>query len=139
MATTASASAVDGDLESTADLAHAGIGQPSESRDEHGDPDALDGVEVDCCSARDRVVAGLEDDFAGKRSNRCRARCDKCSSKSRDRRVARQDDDGAPADLGKLAPPQLSPRRQRAHEAAAACRNEARSPHSSGSSSGSSS
>jgi hypothetical protein len=42
-----SASAVDGDFEGTADLPHPVIGQPAESRDEYGNRDALDRVEVD--------------------------------------------------------------------------------------------
>ena len=50
-------------------------------------------------------------------------------------------DNGPPADIGQLAPPHLSPRGKRApaHDAAAAFRNDARSPHASGSSSGCSS
>ena len=134
-----SAVAVDRDFEGATDLPQAGIGQTAESFDEDADRDALDRVEVDGRAPRDRIVAGFEDDLAGERPDGRRAWRDEYAPKSRDRRVTRQDDDRAPADLGELAPPQLAPSGQDAHEAAAAWRNEVRSPHSSGSSSGCSS
>lgn len=58
---------------------------------------------------------------------------------SRDHRVAREDDDWSATDLGHLAPPHLATCWNGAHDDAAARRNDARSPHSSGSSSGCSS
>jgi hypothetical protein len=48
-------------------------------------------------------VTGFEDDLAGERSDRRRARCDEHSSKPWDRRVTREDDDGPRAYLGQLA------------------------------------
>lgn len=42
-----STSAVDRDLKSSADFVHAPVGQAAESRDEQGDRDALDGVQID--------------------------------------------------------------------------------------------
>ena len=65
-----------------------------------------------------------------------RAGGDQCATVAWDDGVARQDDDGSTADLGHLAPPHLPARGQVGHEAATARRNEARSPHWSGSSSG---
>ena len=63
------------------------------------------------------------------------------ASQARNRRITREHDDRSPADVGQLAPPHLSPcgKRARAHDAAAASRNDARSPQASGSSSGCSS
>jgi hypothetical protein len=58
---------------------------------------------------------------------------------SRDHRVAGQDDDWSTTDLGHLAPPHLPARRECIHDDATARRNDARSPHSSGSSRGCSS
>ncbi len=82
-----STSAVERGLESTADLMHARVCQSTESRDEQRDRDAFHGVQVNGGAARDRVVAWLEDDFAGKPSNRRCAGRDECSPQSWDRRV----------------------------------------------------
>lgn len=71
--TAASALAVDRNLEGAADLPQAGIGETAEPFDEHPDRDALDQVEVDGRTTRDRVVAGFEDDLAGERADGCRA------------------------------------------------------------------
>ena len=60
---------------------------------------------------------------------------DQRPAQPRDGRVARQDHDRATPDLGRLAPPHLTASRC-AHERAAASRNEARSPQSSGASRG---
>lgn len=135
----ASSRTVDSDFKGFADLAHTGVCQPAQTFDEYRDRDTLKRVQVDCRPPRDRIVAEFEDDLAGKASNRRRARCDECPTQPWDRRVAREHDDRAPTDLNQFAPPHLPTDRKRAHEAAAACRNDARSPHSSGSSAGCSS
>lgn len=124
--------AVDGDRERPADFLHAVIGEPAEALYEDAGRDAFDGVEVHCAVAWDWVVAWFQWDFAGEFAERRRAWCDECSSKPRDRGVPRQDDDGPPADIWKLAPPHLASRWQVDHEAPAASRNDARSPQSSG-------
>lgn len=127
-----SALAVDGDRERAADFLHAVIGESAEALYEDAGRDAFDGVEVHGAVAGDWVVGGFQRDFAGEFAERCRARCDECSSKPRDRGVPRQDDDGPAANIWKLAPPHLASRRKVAHEAPAASRNDARSPQSSG-------
>jgi hypothetical protein len=132
----ASGLTVDRNCEGSTDLTHAGVGEPAEAPHEHCDRDAFNRVQVDGRAPGDRIIARFQDNLAGERSYRRRARCHEYSSKPRDRRVTGQDDHGAPADLGQLTPPQLPPSRQRAHDTAAARRNDARSPHSSGSSSG---
>jgi hypothetical protein len=131
--------AIDGDRQGAADLPHPDVGEPSESLYEDGDRDALDRVEVDRAALRDRIVRGFQDDLAGERPDGRRARRDECATKARDCDVSGQHDDGAAASHRELAPPQLAASRRRAQEAAAASRNDARSPHVSGSSSGCSS
>jgi hypothetical protein len=122
-----------------ADLAHAGIGQAAKPFDDHTGRHALDRVEVDSRVPGDRVVAGFEDDLALERPDGCRAWRDEDPPKPRDHRVTRENDDGPPADLRQLATPHLAPGWEGVHDAAAAWRNDARSPQSSGSSSGCSS
>jgi hypothetical protein len=134
-----SALTVDRDREGAADLSQAPVGQTAESFDQDAGCDTLDRVEVDGRTARDRIVAGFEDDLAGQRPDGCRARRDEHSPEPRDGRVARQDNDGTPANISQLAPPHLTPSGEGVHDAPAARRNDARSPHSSGSSSGCSS
>ncbi len=101
------ARAVDRNLKGSADLPHPSVGQPAKPADEYCDRDAFDRVQVDRRTPGDRVVTGFENDLAGEPSNRRRARRDECPSKPRDHRVAGQDNDRAPADLGHLAPPHL--------------------------------
>ena len=81
---------------------------------------------------------GFKDDLAGDAPDGRRTRCDECAPKPRDHCVTRQDDDRAPTDLGHLAPPDLTARGS-AVTTARRPRNDARSPHSSASSSGCSS
>ena len=83
-----------------------------------------------------RVVAGFEDDLARQTPDRRGARCHQCTSQVWDRSVSGQHDHGAATDLGWLAPPHLATSGQARHVAAAALRNESRSPHSSRSSIG---
>jgi hypothetical protein len=83
--------------------------------------------------SRASQISRMQNDFAGEPSDRCGARRDEGTSKSRDRRVTREDYNRATANLNQLAPPDLTTRRQRAHDAPAARRHDARSPHSSGS------
>lgn len=128
--------AVDGDSQGGADLPHPVLGQPAETFDQDGDRDRLHGIQVDRRSTRHRVLTGLEEDLAREASDRGGAGGDQCSTVARDHDVTRQDDDRPAADLGHLAPPQLPPCGQEGHEAATARRKDARSPHSSGSSSG---
>ena len=68
-----------------------------------------------------------------------RARRDEGAPMSRDDDVPGQDHHRTPTDVLHLAPPQLTARRDARHDAATARRQEARSPHSSGSSNGCSS
>lgn len=124
--------AVDGDCERAADFLHAVIGEPAEALYEDAGRHAFYGIKVHCAVAWDWIGAGFQCDFADEFADRCRARCDECSSKPRDRGVTRQHDDGSPAEIGKFAPPHLASRWQVAHEAPAASRNDARSPQSSG-------
>jgi len=134
-----SASAVDSDLKGRADFAHPGVGKPAKSADQDYDRDAFDRVQVNRRTARDRVEIRLEDNLAGESPDGRRAWRDEGTSKSRDRGITRQDNNRAAADLGQLAPPHLTASRQRTHDAPAARRHDAKSPHSSGSSTGCSS
>jgi len=134
-----SVGAVDRDLEGRTDVPHTGFGQPAQPAHEDCDRDALDRVQVDRRTPRDGIVNGFEDNLAGEPSDRCCAGSDERASEPWDRAVTGQHDDGASTDLHQLAPPHLPPGRKCDHEAAAARRNDARSPHSSGSSAGCSS
>lgn len=115
---------------------HADVSQSAKAVHKHRDRHTFDRVQIDRRAPWHRVIARLENDLAGKTSDRRRAGSDQYTSKPRYRGVAGQDDDRPPTDLGELAPPHFSSHRQRAHDAAAARRNDARSPHSSGSSIG---
>ncbi len=136
---TAGSSAVDGDGEGAADLPHPFVAEPSEPVDEHAERHALHRVEVDRAHLRDGIHLRFEDHFTRKVADRRRARSDEGSTESGDRDVAAEHDDGSATDVGQLAPPELAPARLVAHDEPAAVRNEARSPHSSGSSRGRSS
>ncbi len=128
--------AVDGNLESGKELTHSPVAQASEAFDEKADRDAFDRVEVDGRPPRDRVFAGFKHHFAGQTPDGRRARRDERPSQPRDSGVTRQHDHRAPPDPWGLAPPDLAPGRERAHEPAAASPKEAKSPHSSASSRG---
>lgn len=56
--------AVDGDLECCAYLAHPGVSQPAEALDQYGHRNTFDRVEIDRRTARNRVLIGLENNFA---------------------------------------------------------------------------
>lgn len=131
--------AIDGHFKSSAYLTHPLVGQAAEPLDQETHRHALDGVQVDGAAARYWVVVRLEHHFAGQPSDRGRTRPDQRPSQPRDRGVARQNRYGATPDVGQLAPPHLAPPWELAHDAAAASRNDARSPHASVSSSGCSS
>lgn len=120
----------------TADLAHAIVAESAEAMDEPPHRDALDRIEVDRRSLRYRVIAGFEDHLARQAADRRRARSNQGPPQSRNRGVARQHDDRTATSVRNLTPPHLASRRQCAHEAPAALRKDARSPHSSCSSIG---
>ncbi len=131
--------AIDGDRECRADLVHLVVAESAQTFDEDGDGDALDGVEVHRARSRDRIGVRFEHHFTWQPADRCRARGDQRPLETRDGRVTAQDHDRPPADLRQFAPPELTSTRCAVHDEAAAVRNEARSPHSSGSSIGCSS
>lgn len=131
-----SARAVDGNAQGRAHLAHPIVSQATQPGHEDGNGDALDGIQVHRATAGNRILGGVQDDLAGESTNGGRAGRDERASKPRQRGVPGQDDHGAAADLRQLAPPHLPAGGRLIHEAAAAPRNDARSPHSSGSSTG---
>lgn len=135
----ASVGTVDSHRKGGADLAHPGVAQTPQPADEDCKRDAFDRVEVHCRTTRHGVVTGFEHDFADEPPKRCRAGRYECAAVSRDHCVARQHDDWSTTDFGHLALPDLPSQGDGAHDDAAARRNDARSPHSSGSSSGCSS
>lgn len=61
--------AVDGDRQGRANLAHPFIAEAAQPFDQDSGGDALDGVEIDSGSLRDRVISGFEYDFAGEAAN----------------------------------------------------------------------
>lgn len=125
----------DCDVQGSADLRHSDVADAPQSRDEHRDGHAFHRVEVDRAAAGHRVGAGLQHDLAGQSPHiRC-ARSDDGSSQTRDRGVPGKHQHRAAADLGQFRPPHL-PARREVHDAPAADRNDARSPHASGSSIG---
>ena len=127
--------AIDGDAQSVADLPHLAVRQATDPVDQHPDRDALDRVEIRDARSWDRILAGLERHLTRKPTNGRRTRRNERPSETRDGCVTRQYDDGAATYLGELTPPHLAARR-RTHDAAAASRKDARSPHSSSVSSG---
>lgn len=134
-----SASTVDGDFERFADLVHAVVAESAQALDQRSNRDALDRVEIDDRNEWDRVVWRLEEDLGRNVADRGRARPDQGTPQARDRGVSREHDHRPAPDLRELAPPDITSRRKGRHDAPAAARNEARSPHSSASSSGCSS
>jgi hypothetical protein len=128
--------AVDRDGERPADLLHALVTQATQPIDEHTDGNALDRVEVDRAHLGYRIGARFEQHLARQLADGRRARRDKGAPETRDRDVSAQHHDRSTADVWQLAPPHLTSTRLVAHEADAAARNDARSPHSSASSSG---
>ncbi|BBY59917.1 hypothetical protein MSAR_30530 [Mycolicibacterium sarraceniae] len=131
-----SSRAVDRNLQSRTDGAHPGVGEAAKPIDQHRDRDTFDRVQIHRGTTRDRVGTGFKNNLAGQPPNGCGAGRDDRASKPGDRRIARENNDWTPTDLSHLTPPQLSVCRKSAHESAAARRHDARSPHSSGSSTG---
>src|SRR5262249_59205411 len=125
--------------ERRANLTHAVVAEPAEAADEGGDGYVLDRVEIHGRSLRNRILVRLESHFTGNAADRSRARPHNGPPETWDRSVPRKDDDRAASYRGKLAPPDLSASRKRRHDLRAASLNDARSPHSSGVSSGTSS
>ena len=136
---TAGSTAVDGDRECVAHLPHPFVAEPSETVDEHAERHALHRVEVYRTELRNGIHLRLEHHLARQVADRRRTRGNEGSTEAGDRHVATEHDDGPAADVGQLTPPQLPPTRLVAHDEPAAARNDIRSPHSSGSSSGRSS
>jgi hypothetical protein len=131
-----SSGAVHRHLEGRTNGAHPGVGKSAKPADQDRDRHTFDRVQVHGRTARDRVGIGLKNNLAGETPDCRRARCNQCAPKPRDRCVTRQHDDRAPTDLGHFTPPDLPACRKSTHEAPAARRHDARSPHSSGSSAG---
>ena len=131
-----SASAVDCDFKRLADRTHALVAESTEALDQRSDGNALNRIEIDDRDERDRVFRGLEEDLGRDAADRGCARPDQGAPQTRDRRVSGEYDYRPAPDLWKLAPPEIASRRKRSQDAPAAARNEARSPHSSASSSG---
>lgn len=132
-------STVHGDRQRSTDIPHSLVAQAAESINEHSDGHTLDRVEVDGAPPRDWITARLEQYLTRQASDGRGARGDKGSPEAWNGSVAAQHQYRPTADLRQLAPPQFAPVRLILHNAAAAERNDARSPHSSGSSSGCSS
>ena len=132
----ASADTVNGDVERCADLAHPLIAVASQSLRECSDRDTLCRVEIHRRGSGDRVRRGLEEDFARYPADGGRTRGNDRSSQSWNGDIPGQHHDRSAGNIGQLAPPDLTPCGQGAHDNPAASRNEARSPHSSGSSIG---
>ncbi len=127
--------AVHRNCERRADLGHSAVAHATDSIRKHTYRDAFDRIEIDSGSATHRIIARLKDDFASEAADRGRARCDQSATESGNCRITREDDDGSAANLGRFAPPEFAAQ-WGAHVAAAADRNDWRSPHSSGSSMG---
>ncbi len=131
-----STGAIHCDLEGSAHFAHPCLAEPPEAFDDYGDRDALNGVEIDRASSWDWIVLWLQYDLAEQIADRRRARSNEGSAKPWNGSITRQDDNWSTTDVWKLAPPHFPSGWKGRHDAAAESRNEARSPHSSGSSSG---
>src|SRR5688572_23522190 len=91
--------AVDCDSKSGTDLFHPRVTETAEPLDQETGRHALDRVEVDSGSARDRVFTGLQHDLAGQVADGRCARADQRAPKSRDRRVSGEDHDRSSTDV----------------------------------------
>ena len=132
-------SAVDSDGQRSTHIAHSIVAKTTKAFGQCADRDTLNRVEVDGRTERDRILTSLEHNLTGNPPKIRRTWSNQRSPEPRDCCVTRQNDDGTTGHLRKFAPPDLSPRWQHRHEAAAASRKDANSPHSSGASIGSSS
>ena len=94
---------VNGNSESLTDLAHSSVAKTTDVIRKHTYRNPFNRIQIDRCSATDRVVAGLEDHFASQAADCGRARGNHSSSKSRNRHVTRKDNDGSPAGFWSFA------------------------------------
>ncbi len=131
-----SAIAVNGNFEGLTELPHPDVAEATDPFREGAEANALDRVQVSHAVPWHGVVAGFEDNLTGQATDGRGARSDDCPPKARNGGVAGQHDDRPSTNVGKLTPPYVSPSRQRTQDAAAETLNDARSPHSSFSSSG---
>ena len=109
--------AVDGDFERFADFTHAVAAESAEALDERSDRNALDRIEIDDRGKRDWVSRRLEENLGRDAADRGRARSDQSTPQTWDRRVSREYDHRSASDLWKLAPPDITARRERSHDA----------------------
>ncbi len=130
--------AVDSYGERLANLVHPKVAEATYPVDQNSYRNAFDRVEVHGSSTSHRIITGFQDDFAGEPAKRRCAWSNQHAPQSGNCRVSGEYDHGPTAYICRFTPPQLAAQRK-PHVAAAATRNEARSPHSSGSSSGCSS
>jgi len=130
---------VDGDGEGVTDLSHALVAQAAGPVDQNSDGHALDRVEIDNAHAGNRIDAWLEHHLTRQASDSRGARGHQRPTESGNGGISTQHHDGSSADVGQLAPPELAASGLVGHEAAAAERNDPRSPHSSASVAGCSS
>lgn len=115
---------------------HPQVADPAEPLHQDGDRHPLDGVQVRDTATGHRVLTRLEKHLGRESAQVGGAGSDQGPTKARDGWVPRQHDDRPATDLGQLAPPHLAARGKCLHEAPAASVQDARSPHSSGSSMG---
>src|SRR6185312_13188573 len=129
---------IDGDVERGAHFAHPVIAETSQSLHEGAYRHALDRIQIDRRALGYRVFVRLQDDLAGQTADGRRARRYQSAPQPWDGGIAGENDNRTATDLWKLTPPNLSPRGERArlHDAEAASRNDAKSPHASGSDKG---
>jgi hypothetical protein len=128
--------AIDGNRQCRANFSHSIVSQPAETFGERPHRNALYRVEIDERPKWDWIISGRKQNLTGQPSHRRRTRSNQRSSESGDRGVSGEHHHRATRYVRKLAPPHLPPHGQVLHDEAAASRNEARSPHSSDSSSG---
>ncbi len=103
-----SGAAIDGHGERSADLAHLFVAEATEALNQHSDRNALNRVQVHRTAPSDRVLSGVEDNFARQSADGCGARGDKRATQARNRDITRQHDDRPTSDLRRFAPPQLT-------------------------------
>ena len=131
-----SETAADGDVESCTDLAHPLIAQAAQSLGECPDRDALDRIEVHGGGSGNWILGWIEGDLAGQSPDGGGAGGDYSPLQPWNGDVSRHDDYRSAGNLLQFTPPDLTASGQILHDEPAASRNEARSPHSSGSSIG---
>src|SRR5271156_2862578 len=120
---------VDGYFERSTNLTHPLVAETPEAFHENGSRGTFDRVKVDRGPPRNRIITGFEHHLARQPADRRGTWGDQSAAEPWNRGVTRQHHDGTSTNLRKLAPPHLASSGNRHHEAAAASRNEARSPH----------